>query len=115
MLRDSTVFLWQVAHEFVFAAVTSADRAAWANALMDAISRVQSGAPTAGWLHKEGGRKSGLSLRGWQKRWFTLAPAADGGGELHYFEVRRLYIPLPLSSGPKPSAPPTPPPPPPGS
>ena len=37
----------EVANEFVFAASTSADRAAWANALMDAISRLQIGAPTA--------------------------------------------------------------------
>jgi len=73
--------------EFVFAASTSAERAAWANALKEAIGRAKVGAPTAGWLFKEGGRMSGFSLSGWKKRWFVMTPeTADSPAALKYFE-----------------------------
>jgi len=77
----------EVNHEMVFAASTSGDRAQWANLLMDAINRAKSGAPTAGWMYKEGGRKSGISLAGWKKRWFVLTPPSKtAAGELKYYE-----------------------------
>jgi len=79
-----------VAHELVFAASTSADRAAWAQAMKDAIERAKSGAPTCGWLYKEGGRKSGLAIGGWKKRWFVMPKLNQGrvtaDSELKYFE-----------------------------
>jgi len=77
-----------VKHELVFAASTTQERAAWANAIKDGISRAKTGAPTAGWLFKEGGRKSGLSFIGWKRRWFVLpAPGrVDAGMELKYYE-----------------------------
>ena len=81
----------QVKHELVFASSTSADRAAWATALRDAIQRAKAGAPSAGWLFKEGGRKNALALAGWKRRWFTLA---QGSTELYYYET-------PTSSTPK--------------
>jgi len=76
-----------VPHELVFAASTSADRAAWANAMKDAINRAKTGAPTAGWLFKEGGRKSGLSMSGWKRRWFELPKGRIGpDSELKYYD-----------------------------
>jgi len=76
-----------VPHELVFAASTSADRAAWANAMKDAIMRAKTGAPTAGWLFKEGGRKSGLSMSGWKRRWFELPKGRIGpDSELKYYD-----------------------------
>ena len=63
------------------------DRAAWANALKDGINRAKTGAPTAGWLFKEGGRKSGLSFIGWKRRWFVLPPPGNPDNiELKYYE-----------------------------
>ena len=64
-----------VKHELVFAASTTSDRAAWANALKDGINRAKTGAPTAGWLYKEG------VLSGFKRRWF----------ELHDFPLRLEY------------------------
>jgi len=76
-----------VKHELVFAASTTSDRAAWANALKDGINRAKTGAPTAGWLFKEGGRKSGLSFIGWKRRWFVLPPPGNPDNiELKYYE-----------------------------
>ena len=76
-----------VPHELVFAASTSADRNAWANAMKDAIQRAKTGAPTCGWLFKEGGRKSGLSMSGWKRRWFELPKGKIGpDSELKYYE-----------------------------
>lgn len=76
-----------VPHELVFAATTSSDRASWMEAMSDAIERALSGAPTCGWLWKEGGRKSGLSLGGWKRRWFTLPRGRVGqDSELRYFD-----------------------------
>jgi len=76
-----------VAYEVVFAASTSADRAAWATAMKDAIMRAKTGAPTCGWLYKEGGRKSGLSMSGWKRRWFALPKGKlTPGSELKYFD-----------------------------
>ena len=42
----------------------------------------------AGWLFKEGGRKTGIALAGWKKRWFVLVPPGKEGGaaQLRYFE-----------------------------
>lgn len=75
-------------HELVFAASTTSDRAAWANAIKDAISRAKTGAPTSGWLHKEGGRKSGMSFVGWKRRWFVLPPPRKADAvELKYFDT----------------------------
>eukprot|EP00322_Chrysochromulina_rotalis_P026702 CAMPEP_0115887378 /NCGR_PEP_ID=MMETSP0287-20121206/31730_1 /TAXON_ID=412157 /ORGANISM="Chrysochromulina rotalis, Strain UIO044" /LENGTH=1428 /DNA_ID=CAMNT_0003343967 /DNA_START=24 /DNA_END=4312 /DNA_ORIENTATION=+ len=83
-----------VAHELVFAASTSADRTAWATSMKEAISRAQSGAPTCGWLHKEGGRKSGLSIGGWKRRWFTLPKGRlDSMSELKYFDSPTSHTP----------------------
>ena len=77
-----------VKHELVFAASTTSDRAAWANALKDGINRAKTGAPTAGWLFKEGGRKSGLSFIGWKRRWFVLPPPGNPDNiVLKYYEV----------------------------
>jgi truncated hemoglobin YjbI len=73
----------EVKHDLVFAASTSADRAAWAQALRDAIQRAKVSAPSAGWLCKEGGRRTGLSLSSWKRRWFVLN---QGSSELRYFE-----------------------------
>mmetsp|Transcript_31792 Transcript_31792/g.66569 ORF Transcript_31792/g.66569 Transcript_31792/m.66569 type:complete len:1417 (+) Transcript_31792:14-4264(+) len=76
-----------VKHELVFAASTTQDRAAWANALKEGIGRAKTGAPTAGWLFKEGGRKSGLSFIGWKRRWFVLpAPGRTDQIELKYYD-----------------------------
>ena len=76
-----------VAHELVFAASTSADRTAWATAMKDAINRAKTGAPTCGWLYKEGGRKSGLSIGGWKRRWFALPKGKiTAESELKYFD-----------------------------
>jgi len=76
-----------VKHEMVFAASTTQERAAWANALKDGINRAKTGAPTAGWLYKEGGRKSGLSFIGWKRRWFVLPPPGRNDQfELKYYE-----------------------------
>lgn len=80
----------QIPHEFVFAASTSADRAAWANALNAAMERAAAGAPSAGWLFKEGGRKSGLSISGWKRRWFVLP---QGSSELLYYESPNSQTP----------------------
>ncbi len=76
-----------VPHELVFAASTSADRAAWATAMKDAITRAKSGAPTCGWLYKEGGRKSGLSIGGWKRRWFVMPKGKiTADSELRYYD-----------------------------
>ena len=78
----------EVGHEIVFAASTNPDRSHWVNALIDAIKRTQNDTPTAGWLFKEGGRKTGIALAGWKKRWFVLVPPGKEGGaaQLRYFE-----------------------------
>jgi len=86
----------QLAHQLVFAASTSGDRAAWAAALRTAITRAQSGAPNAGWLFKEGGRKTRLAMVGWKRRWFVLG---QGDSLLNYYEsptssAVKGYIPL---------------------
>jgi len=73
----------QSPYDFVFAASTGADRAAWTNALTVATERAAAGAPSAGWLFKEGGRKSGLAISGWKRRWFVLP---QGSSELFYYE-----------------------------
>lgn len=82
--------------EFVFAAVTTAERVQWCNAFQaeteEAERRARPGyfdaasVPTAGWLLKKGGRKTGLSLFGWKKRWFIFTPATK---ELRYLEAPR--------------------------
>jgi len=55
--------------------------------MKDAIMRAKTGAPTAGWLSKEGGRKSGLSMSGWKKRWFELPKGRIGpDSELKYYD-----------------------------
>ena len=40
--------------------------------------------PTAGWLLKKGGRKTGRFLTPWKKRWFIFTPATK---ELRYLEA----------------------------
>ena len=81
----------QNAYDFVFAASSSANRAEWVTALKAAIERAKADAPSAGWLYKEGGRKTGFSLSGWKRRWFVLA---QGSKQLKYCDA-------PTSSTPK--------------
>ena len=69
----------QVDFEIVCAATTGGDRTEWMKALTLAIKRVNIGAPTSGWLMKQGGRKTGRGAGGWKKRWFVLTPAAESG------------------------------------
>ena len=85
----------EVEYEFVLAASTSAERTAWANALKEATARAKVDAPTAGWLHKEGGRMSGFSLSAWKKRWFVVCPATAEA------ELCLKYYESPSSSKPK--------------
>mmetsp|Transcript_29462 Transcript_29462/g.48834 ORF Transcript_29462/g.48834 Transcript_29462/m.48834 type:complete len:1439 (-) Transcript_29462:104-4420(-) len=74
----------EVPNEFVFAGSTSAERAAWATALKDAINRAKVGAPTAGWLYKDAGV---FSLSGWKKRWFVISPdSTNSPAQLKFFE-----------------------------
>jgi hypothetical protein len=80
----------QLPHDFVFAAPTSADRANWERALKGALERARAVAPAAGWLYKEGGRRSGLTLSGWKRRWCVLP---QGGTELLYFEAPTSQAP----------------------
>ena len=76
-------------HEIVLAASTNPDRSNWVNALIDAVKRSQNDTPTAGWLFKEGGRKTGIALAGWKKRWFVLTPPSPElpAPQLKYFET----------------------------
>ena len=64
--------------------------------MQGAIGKTESNEPTVGWLYKEGGRKTGLSLGGWKRRWFVLDAARDGG-QLRYYESPSsspsLYLP----------------------
>ena len=78
----------EVGHEIVLAASTNPDRSNWVNALIDAIKRTQNDTPTAGWLFKEGGRKTGIALAGWKKRWFVLSPPSKDSPspQLKYLE-----------------------------
>jgi hypothetical protein len=77
-----------VKEEIVFAASTSSDRAAWANVIKESIGRAKTGAPTKGWLWKEGGRRSGVSFAGWKRRWFVLPqPGATGEQSICYFDT----------------------------
>ena len=39
----------------------------------------QAGAPSAGWLFKEGGRKRALALAGWRRRWWLSSPSCAAG------------------------------------
>ena len=44
-----------------------------------------------GWLHKQGGAKSGVAAHGWRRRHFVLQPTR---GELAYYDSRDALRPL---------------------
>ena len=64
--------------DLVFAATTSADRSRWVKALSATLKRLKDGAPTAGWLNKQAGRRAGPKWTPWKRRWFVLTPPAAG-------------------------------------
>ena len=73
-------------HDVVFAAGSSVERARWVAAVMNSLAAVNDAeqpalTPIAGWLMKQGGRRSGRK-RGWKKRWFVLPP--DGTRVSYY-------------------------------
>jgi len=73
----------EVDYDIVCAAATSADRSAWIKALNAQFKRMRAGAPTSGWLMKQGGRQMGkglskLAAMSWKRRWFVLTQPSEG-------------------------------------
>jgi len=75
-------------HDLVCAASTSADRSAWVKALNAVIKDMNGAAPVAGWLTKQGGRRSGrVAFSRWKRRWFVLSFPHDGReGTFRFYE-----------------------------
>ena len=73
----------EVEYDIVCATTTSADRTAWLKALNAQLKRMKAGAPTSGWLMKQGGRQmskmvSKLASMSWKRRWFVLTQPTEG-------------------------------------
>ena len=73
----------EVEHDLVCAAATSSDRAAWTKAINATLKRLRAGAPTSGWLLKQGGRgvagvKGKMQAMAWKRRWFILTQPSEG-------------------------------------
>ena len=75
--------------DLVVAWPTRTEHQTWMKALRAAAhggARVQQG-----WLHKQGGAKSGVAAHGWRRRHFVLQPTR---GELAYYDSRDALRPL---------------------